>query len=234
MTAVAVHGLRVRRGGRRVLHDVELSVPEGRITGLIGPSGSGKTTLMRAIAGVQRIEAGGADVLGAPAGSPVTRGRVGYLTQAHAVYPDLSVEENLRFFARVAGLGPEAVTRAVARVRLEGLERRLAGRLSGGQRARVALASALLGDPPVLVLDEPTVGLDPVLRDELWGLFRRLAAAGAALLVSSHVMDEADRCDELVLLRDGRILACGAPAALRERTGAASIEAAFLTLVTER
>ncbi len=233
MTAVAVRGLQVRRGGRRVLHDVELSVPAGRITGLVGPSGSGKTTLMRAIAGVQRIEAGAAEVLGEPSGSRATRGRVGYLTQDHAVYPDLTVEENLRFFARVAGLAPDAVTRAVTRVRLEGLERRLAGRLSGGQRARVALASALLGDPPVLVLDEPTVGLDPVLRGELWTLFRRLAGAGAAVLVSSHVMDEADRCDELVLLRDGRILARGAPAALRAQTGATSIEDAFLALVNE-
>ena len=231
---VVVRGLCVRRSGARVLHDLDLTVPPGVITGLVGPSGSGKTTLIRAIAGVQRIEAGTVEVLGAAAGSPVTRGQVGYLTQEHAVYPDLTVEENLRFFARLAGIAPEAVRAAVARVRLEGLERRLAGRLSGGQRARVALASALLGDPPVLALDEPTVGLDPVLRGELWALFRRLAGAGAAVLVSSHVMDEADRCDELVLLRDGRILARGAPAALRTRTGAPSIESAFLTLVGDR
>ncbi len=231
MSAVAVRGLRVRRGGRVVLHDVDLQVPAGRITGLVGPSGSGKTTLMRAVAGVQRIDGGDVTVLGLPAGAPATRGRVGYLTQAHAVYGDLTVEENLRFFARVGGARPGGTAEAIARVRLDGLEQRLAGRLSGGQGARVALACALLGDPPVLALDEPTVGLDPVLRGDLWTLFRELAAGGAALLVSSHVMDEAERCDDIVLLRDGRVLAHGTPEALRARTGAPTIEAAFLRLV---
>jgi ABC-2 type transport system ATP-binding protein len=231
MRALAVNGLRVRRGGRVVLDDVALELSPGRIAGLVGPSGSGKTTLMRAIAGVQRVEAGEVTVLGAPAGSPATLGRVGYLTQEHAIYRDLTVAENLRFFARLAGAAPAAVAEAVARVRLEGFEARLAGRLSGGQQARVALACALIGDPPLLVLDEPTVGVDPVLRDELWALFHRLAAGGAALLVSSHVMEEADRCDEIVLLRDGRVLSRGTPAELRAHTGAPTVEAAFLALV---
>jgi ABC-2 type transport system ATP-binding protein len=228
VSGVTLRGLHVRRGAVRVLHGIDLDVPAGRITGLVGPSGSGKTTVMRAIAGVQRVESGDVRVLGAPAGSRGVRGLVGYLTQEHAVYGDLTVDENLRFFSRISGGDASA---AVARVRLGGFEGRLAGRLSGGQRARLALAAALLGDPPVLVLDEPTVGLDPVLRSELWELFRRLAAAGAAVLVSSHVMDEAERCDDLVLLRDGRVLAAGTPAELRERTAAETIEAAFLRLV---
>jgi ABC-2 type transport system ATP-binding protein len=231
MRALTIHGLQVRRGGRRVLDDVALELSAGRIAGLVGPSGSGKTTLMRAIAGVQRIEAGEVTVLGAPAGAPATRGRVGYLTQEHAIYRDLTVAENLRFFARLAGAGSGAVAEAVARVRLDGLQSRLAGRLSGGQQARVALACALIGDPPLLVLDEPTVGVDPVLRDELWTLFHRLAAGGAALLVSSHVMEEANRCDEIVLLREGRVLSRGTPAELRARTGTPTVEAAFLALV---
>jgi ABC-2 type transport system ATP-binding protein len=228
--AVVVRSLRVRRSGQLVLGDITLDVPAGRVVGLLGPSGSGKTTLMRSIAGLQRIESGEVIVLGAPAGAAATRGRVGYLTQDHAVYTDLSVAENLRFFAALAGVH-DRVEGAIARTRLDGLESRLAGRLSGGQRARVALASVLVSAPPLLVLDEPTVGLDPVLRGELWELFRELAAGGAAILVSSHVMDEADRCDEIVLLRDGRILARGTPAELRARTGAESIEDAFLRLV---
>jgi ABC-2 type transport system ATP-binding protein len=229
--AVVVRRLRVRRSGQLVLRDIALDVPSGRVIGLLGPSGSGKTTLMRCIAGLQRIESGEVTVLGAPAGSRSTRGRLGYLTQDHAVYTDLTVVENLRFFADLAG-AHDVVEAAVARTRLQGLEHRLAGRMSGGQRARVALASVLVSAPALLVLDEPTVGLDPVLRAELWELFGELAAAGTALIVSSHVMDEADRCDEIVLLRDGGVLARGTPAELRERTGAAGIEDAFLRLVT--
>jgi ABC-2 type transport system ATP-binding protein len=228
---IDVSVLRVVRGGAEVLHDVDLQVPAGEITGLLGPSGCGKSTLMRAIVGVQIVEGGSVTVLGAPAGSPALRSRVGYVTQAPSVYLDLSVEENLRYFATVVRAGPDRVGDVMGAVDIAGLAARTAGSLSGGQLARVSLATALLNEPPLLVLDEPTVGLDPVLRRDLWATFRSLAEAGTTLLVSSHVMDEADRCDRLVLMRDGRILATGTPTKLREDTGADDLEGAFLRLV---
>jgi ABC-2 type transport system ATP-binding protein len=232
--AVVIRGLRVHRGGRAVLHDLSLRVPTGAVVGLLGPSGGGKTTLMRAIVGVQVVQGGDVEVLGEPAGSPGLRARVAYVTQAPSIYADLSVAENLRYFARVLGADHERVSDAIARVGLAEAEHDLVNRLSGGQRARVSLATALLGDPELLVLDEPTVGLDPVLRADLWRQFRDLAAAGATLLVSSHVMDEATRCDHLVLLRDGEIIADDAPETLLARTGAGDMESAFLALVAER
>jgi ABC-2 type transport system ATP-binding protein len=230
-SAVEVRGLHVERGGRAVLDGLDLGLAPGTVTGLLGPSGCGKTTLMRSIVGVQRISAGEVRVLGLPAGHAALRHRVGYVTQAPSVYADLSVAENLRYFAAVLGAGRAAVARVIGQVGLAGRERDLVARLSGGQRARVSLAAALLGSPELLVLDEPTVGLDPVLRRELWDLFHALAAAGTALLISSHVMDEASRCGHLLLMRDGRIIADDAPAALLERTGAREIEEAFLALV---
>lgn len=229
--AIRVRGLRVVRGGAPVLPALDLDVRRGAVTGLLGPSGCGKSTLMRAIVGVQRIESGTVEVLGEPAGSAALRHRVGYVTQAPSVYPDLSVRENLEFFRRVLGAPADAVDRAIKAVSLESYADRVALRLSGGQFARVSLAVALLNEPAVLVLDEPTVGLDPVLRRELWAFFHRLADGGTTLLVSSHVMDEAMRCDALLLMREGRVLAHEPPAALLERTGAADIEAAFLALV---
>ena len=214
-----------------MLPNVTLTVRSGTVTGLLGPSGSGKTTLMRAIVGVQIVAAGRIDVLGAAAGSPALRTRVAYVTQAPSVYADLSVRENLRYFAGILGVGRGRVDDALETVGLAPLSGRLVRTLSGGERSRVSLASALLGEPELLVLDEPTVGLDPVLRRDLWDVFHRLAASGAALLVSSHVMDEAGRCDELVLLRDGAIVAAESPAALLARTGAPDLEHAFLSLV---
>ncbi len=229
--AIAVEELRVSRGGREVLPGISFEVPAGRITGLLGPSGCGKSTLMRAIVGVQIVEAGRAEVLGEAAGSPNLRRRVGYVTQAPSVYGDLSVRENLEFFARVLGLPGERVDEVIATVSLEESVEREARNLSGGQRSRVSLASALLGEPELLVLDEPTVGLDPVLRRELWGTFSALAARGTTLLVSSHVMDEAERCDELLLMRDGALLATETPDGLRARTGKHSMDDAFLALI---
>ena len=231
MTAVSVDALRVVRGDTVVLPELSCEVATGRVTGLLGPSGSGKTTLLRAIVGVQRITGGTVTVLGEPGGARVLRSRVGYMTQAPSVYRDLTVRENLRFFARVLGRGPETVARALADVSLESHVDHVVSRLSGGEQARVSLAAALLGSPELLVLDEPTVGLDPVLRRDLWNLFHDLAERGVTLLVSSHVMDEADRCDALLLLREGRVLADGTPAELRARTGATSLDDAFLELI---
>ncbi|HET8602382.1 MAG TPA: ABC transporter ATP-binding protein [Marmoricola sp.] len=229
--AIEVSGLRVDRGHRRVLHELAFVVPPGQVTGLLGPSGSGKTTLMRAIVGLQQVASGTVTVLGEPAGSPALRDRVGYVTQAPSVYDDLTVAENLLFFARVLGVERDRARECLVLVGLDGRERDLVGRLSGGERSRVSLAVALLARPPVLVLDEPTVGLDPVLRRDLWNAFHGLADEGVAVLVSSHVMDEASRCDRLLLLRDGRLIADDTPAALLDRTRSADVEAAFLALV---
>jgi ABC-2 type transport system ATP-binding protein len=228
---VAVAQLCVSRGGRRVLHDLDFGVARGRITGLLGPSGCGKTTLMRAIVGVQVVESGDVRVLGEPAGSPAVRGRVGYVTQAPAVYHDLSARENLRYFARVLRAPAARIAETLASVQLAEHADRPVHTLSGGQRARVSLATALLAEPDVLVLDEPTVGLDPVLREDLWHTFRGLAERGATLFISSHVMDEAARCDDLLLMREGRLLAALTPAGLRDRTGEDDVERAFLRLI---
>lgn len=229
-SAVQVRGLVVERGGRTVLAGLDLDLPGGRITGLLGPSGCGKSTLIRSLAGVQIVRAGEVTVLGEPAGSPANRARVAYMTQSTSVYADLTVEQNLAYFASLYGVGPERVDAVVTSVDLVAERRRLTRELSGGQRARVSLAAALLPEPRVCLLDEPTVGLDPVLRRDLWHLFARLAADGTTLLVSSHVMDEADRCDQVLLMRDGRLIAQDTPAGLREATGTTDIESAFLAL----
>ena len=227
---VEVRGLTVVRGGRRVLEALDLTIGDG-VTGLLGPSGCGKTTLMRALVGVQRVAGGQVSVLGAPAGSRPLRDRVGYVTQDISVYDDLTVAENLRFFARVLGADGDQVDHAVDAVDLGDHRDVVVGRLSGGQRSRASLAVALLHHPDLLVLDEPTVGLDPVLRRDLWELFHRIAEAGAAVLVSSHVMDEALRCDRLLLMREGRIIADTTPAELLASTGTEDPEAAFLAVI---
>ncbi|MEU3824330.1 ATP-binding cassette domain-containing protein [Streptomyces sp. SID486] len=239
--AVDADALTVVRGPRTVLRHLRFTVPRGRITGLLGPSGCGKSTLIRSIVGTQAKVTGTLNVLGRPAGHPTLRSRIGYVTQAPSVYDDLTVRQNLDYFAAILDPGRAAaerrhqhVTRAIADVDLTRHADTLAGNLSGGQRGRVSLAVALLGTPDLLVLDEPTVGLDPVLRRDLWNLFHDLAAGrGATLLVSSHVMDEAERCDQLLLMREGEILADGTPDALRTRTGTDTVEAAFLTLVDQ-
>lgn len=229
--AVVVDDLRVIRGSRVVLPGISLSVPGGQVVGLLGPSGGGKTTLLRAIVGVQVVAGGTVTVLGEPAGSPGLRSRVGYLTQQPSVYGDLSVRANLSYFAALAGAARDVVERTIEAVDLTAEADLRVDRLSGGQRSRVSLGAALVGSPELLVLDEPTVGLDPVLRRDLWAMFHRLADDGATLLVSSHVMDEATRCDRLLLLREGRLLADVTPDELLASTGAPDVEQAFLALI---
>jgi ABC-2 type transport system ATP-binding protein len=229
--SVRIEGLRVRRGGREVLPGISVSVVRGSVTGLLGPSGSGKTTLMRAIVGVQIVHSGEVQVLGLPAGSPALRRRVGYVTQAPSVYDDLSVRENLTYFARILDVSEPRVIETIEEVGLAGHADQVVRSLSEGERSRVSLATALLNRPELLVLDEPTVGLDPVLRRDLWRLFHGLAGQGGTLLVSSHVMDEATHCDQLILLREGRVVAAEPPAAIRRRTGTDDLELAFLRLI---
>ena len=232
-SVISISHLQVVLGhGYLALDDVSVALPSGRITGIIGPSGAGKTTLIRTIVGRQRIRSGTVSVFGEPAGSKVLRGHVSYMTQEQSVYQDLSVAENVRYFAAMLGLKkPQAAVREVLElVDLQQKSGLLVSDLSGGQKQRVSLASALLGKPELLVLDEPTVGLDPVLREQLWELFRRLRDEGTTIIISSHVMDEAERCDDLLLVREGKLVAHGTPKGLCERTGTKSVEASFLKL----
>ncbi|MEV5339553.1 ABC transporter ATP-binding protein [Streptomyces sp. NPDC052676] len=235
LPAVAAYGLRVIRGGNDVLRGLTFSVPRGCIVGVLGPSGCGKTTLLRSVVGVQQPTAGHVQVLGHPAGAPQLRTRVGYVTQAPSVYADLTVLENLRYFAAALGMRgwrrEDAVVRVVKEVDLASYADKLVTRLSGGQYSRVSLAVALLNKPDLLVMDEPTVGLDPMVRRELWLVFQRLAEEGTTLLVSSHVMDEADRCDRLLLMRSGRLLASTDRETLLGYTDCADVEEAFMHLV---
>ena len=229
--AISVVDLVVVRGKSTVLNSLSCRVPAGRITGLLGPSGSGKTTLIRAVVGVQLVRSGTVTVLGLPAGSRELRAKVGYMTQAPSVYPDLTVVENARYFASVAGASAATARAAVDQVGLSSARDQVVGTLSGGQRSRASLACTIVGDPEVLVLDEPTVGQDPVLREELWASFRERAEAGTTVLVSSHVMDEANRCDRLLLIRDGGLLADDTPDEVKRRAGTTDLDKAFLELI---
>ncbi|WP_369202378.1 ABC transporter ATP-binding protein [Streptomyces sp. PU-14G] len=234
--AVSAYGLHVARGRTKVLTDVSFGVPRGAVVGLLGPSGCGKTTLLRCVMGIQAGMGGHVQVLCHGAGARALRTRVGYVTQAPSVYGDLTVLENLQYFAAALGLRgwrrENAVVRVIKEVDLAGCADRTVKRLSGGQYSRVSLAVALLGAPDLLVMDEPTVGLDPLVRRELWEVFARLARGGTTLMVSSHVMDEADRCDRLLLMREGRLLASCDRTELLAHTGSCSVEEAFSRLVT--
>lgn len=229
--AVVVTGLRVKRGRTEVFAGLDVAIPRGRITGLLGPSGSGKTTLIRSIVGVQKTLSGEVSVLGHPAGSAALRRTVAYDTQAASVYSDLSVRQNLRYFARLIGAPLSDIDRVIQQLGLTPYAHQTVASLSGGQGNRVSLGVAMLGSPELIVLDEPTVGLDPVLRAELWAVFRSLADAGTTLLVSSHVMDEALRCDRLLLMREGRIIADTTPHHFLADTGTDDPDAAFLALI---
>lgn len=233
-TAIDIDDLVVERGKKPVLHGINAQIPRGSVTGLLGPSGSGKTTLIRAIVGVQIIESGRVLVLGQPAGSPALRHKIGYVTQDPSVYADLSVRENTRYFASLYGLRASAADEAIQRVGLGAQAGQLVSTLSGGQHSRASLAAALVSRPEILVLDEPTVGQDPVLRDELWKSFRDLANEGSTLLVSSHVMDEANRCDRLILIREGEVIADDTPEAVKSEAGTEDLDEAFLWLIRAR
>ncbi|WP_101950042.1 ABC transporter ATP-binding protein [Mycobacterium sp. 3519A] len=229
--AIDVQNLRVLRGKRVALDNISVQIARGTITGLLGPSGCGKTTLMRCIVGTQIVASGTVTVLGRPAGSADLRHRVGYVTQDPTIYDDLRILDNVRYFAALYGTDANAADEAIAAVGLEDHRTALCGNLSGGQRTRASLACALVAHPELLVLDEPTVGLDPVLRVELWEQFHQLARRGTTLIVSSHVMDEADHCGDLLLMREGHLLTHSTPAKLREDTGCQSLEQAFLSVI---
>ena len=229
--SITVQELRIIRSGKIIIPALSFEIAKGLITGILGPSGSGKTTIFRSVVGVQEIASGEISVLGHPAGSRELRNRIGYLTQNASIYPDLTCQENLKYFAKILGTSEISVDEIIELVDLGKNRKQLASSLSGGERARLALATALLGNPELLILDEPTVGLDPVLRVELWALFHRLAEQGKTLLISSHAMDEADRCDSLLLLREGELLAQGTPAELKEQTRKSAMEDVFISLV---
>ncbi|MEO6470985.1 MAG: ABC transporter ATP-binding protein [Aeromicrobium sp.] len=230
INAIEVKDLVVVRGKNLVLPGLSTNIATGSVTGLLGPSGCGKTTLIRAIVGIQVIKSGTITVLGGPAGTAETRDRVGYVTQASSVYPDLTVSQNLAYFAALAGSSPTAVAEALTNVGLTSSADTLAGNLSGGQLTRVSLAASLLADPEVYLLDEPTVGLDPILRRDLWQMFGGLSSQGKTLLVTSHVMDEAARCERVLLMREGKLVADATPDDLRAQTGEDDLEQAFLVL----
>jgi len=229
--AIECSHLNIAREKSQILHDLSFVAPRGVIMGLLGPSGSGKTTLMRAIAGLQKIGSGSMKVLDLPAASKPLRQLIGYSTQSASVYSDLTCLQNIQYFASLYSENEKSPGEILASVDLTKNAAQMAGTLSGGERARLALASTLVGSPQLLILDEPTVGLDPVLRVQLWALFNRLAAEGKTLLVSSHVMDEADNCHELLLLRNGRTLAQGSPKELREMTGKSRMDEVFIALI---
>ena len=234
--AVSAHGVRKRYGSVEALSGLDVEVRAGEIYGLLGPNGSGKTTLIRCIAGLVRPDAGDITVLGRAPAEAASAGRLGYMTQSPALYGDLSVEENLDFFARLEGVDDtdDRIDEVLATVDLAERKRSIVNSLSGGMRTRVSLAAALLHQPDLLLLDEPTVGVDPVLRREFWAHFRRLAAGGTTILVSSHVMDEASRCDRLGLILGGTLLAEGTSADLIRQTAAPDLETAFLALAASQ
>jgi ABC-2 type transport system ATP-binding protein len=229
--AIRAIGLTKQFGPMLAVDHISFELAAGRIYGLLGPNGSGKTTLIRLLTGLTRASAGRAEVLGVPMPSRANLSHIGYMTQSDGVYPALTVEENARFFAAAYGVrGMEAVRETLAVVDLADRAASITSTLSGGQRRRLSLACALTHRPAVLFLDEPTVGIDPLLRVQFWSYFRSLAEGGTTIVVSSHVMDEADRCDELMFIRSGKVIARGTGREIRSQAGTDDLEQAFLRL----
>ncbi len=230
---ISISNLNVIRGKIEVLANFDLEINKGSVTGLLGPSGCGKTTLMRSIVGLQIIKSGDVQVLGRKAGSLEVRERLGYMSQSPAVYSDISVLANLKYFASISNTSSTRVNEVLDLIELSSHKDSLTGNLSNGQKARVSLGIALLPDPEVLVLDEPTVGLDPLLRERLWSVFGNLSSEGCTLLVSSHVMAEAEHCNSLILMRDGEVIYHGSNEELLHKTEKNNTESAFITIVSE-
>ncbi|MBL0386342.1 ABC transporter ATP-binding protein [Tumebacillus sp. ITR2] len=229
---VEVRGLVQEFGKRRVLDDISFAVHRGEILGLLGPSGSGKTTLVKAIAAIGTYTAGEVTVLGERMPSLGKIGRIGYMAQADALYQDLTGLDNLHFFGELYGVPKKRRTERIAEllelVQLTDAAKRPVQTYSGGMKRRLSLAVALLHQPELLILDEPTVGIDPVLRRDFWQEFLRLQAQGVSIIITTHVMDEAEHCNRLGLVRDGKMMALNTPEALKTQTGASTIEEAFL------
>lgn len=237
--AVNIKNLSVTLGGHvQALKHINLEIPEGKITGFIGPSGAGKTTLIRSIVGRLAVSKGSIEIFGRSAGSPELRNTLTYMTQELSIYSDLTVRENLIYFSRMAGQSRTEARTTVKEllkvVDIPDKSNTLVSNLSGGQKQRVSLAVALIGSPKLMVLDEPTIGLDPALRDRLWQLFNTIASRGTTLIISSHSMDEARRCEDLVLIREGEIIAHSSPQELLHKTGTNTVEKAFLKLVGDK
>ncbi|MEO7617823.1 MAG: ABC transporter ATP-binding protein [Candidatus Saccharibacteria bacterium] len=238
-TAVKIEDVTIVLGKHlEAVKHIDLELGVGQIIGFIGPSGAGKTTLIRAIVGRQKYTSGKITVLGSSAGTESLRHEVSYMTQEASVYSDLSVKDNLSYFATMCGIHRKnqasEIERLLGLVDLMPQAKQVVGSLSGGQKQRLSLAIALIGRPKLLVLDEPTVGLDPVLRTKLWDLFRKLSGNGVTLIISSHVMDEAEHCDDLVLIRDGVLLAHESPKELCKRTKSRTVEESFIKLVGDQ
>ena len=227
--AVEVEGVAKRFGKQPALDGISLSIRRGEVYGLLGPNGAGKTTLIRSLVGLVAPEQGTVTVLGRRMPELAVLARVGYMTQLAALYPDLSAEENVRFFGAIHGR-ENGVREALEFVELWDRRKSVVSTLSGSMRTRCSLACALVHKPDLLLLDEPTVGVDPQLRVQLWDGFRKMAAGGTAIVVSSHVMDEAERCDRLGLIRFGKLLAEGTVAEIKAKAGVDRLEDAFLKL----
>jgi len=232
MEVLSARGIVQRFGRQEVLHGVSLDVPAGEVLGLLGPSGAGKTTFVNVCAGVATPVAGEVFAFGERMPALRLMRRIGYMSQSDALYMDLTAAENLGFFGAIYGLSGDSLRRAAARAletaHLEVEPGKLVRDYSGGMRRRLSLATALLHTPELLILDEPTIGLDPLHRVDIWESLRGMAESGTTIVVTTHVMDEAERCDRLAMIRDGVFIAVGTPAELKEGAGATTLEAAFL------
>jgi ABC-2 type transport system ATP-binding protein len=232
MMIVSVQNVSKRFGKHEVLKDINLEIHSGEIFGLLGPSGAGKTTLVKQLVGLELPTEGENYLFGEKMPSLKLIEKIGYMAQSDALYTELSAKENLEFFAALFGLsGARRKKRILEVMELVDLSEHLTKivtNYSGGMKRRLSLAAAMLHEPELLILDEPTVGIDPVLRKSIWNGFYDLKNRGKTLIVTTHVMDEAEKCDRLGLIRDGRLIAVGTPAELKAKTGSSSVEEAFL------